>query len=150
MRSINGVSSWGRCSPSASFRSSATRRNPRSRMTARPMRSSAAIGNSRGLPPMPETLRLTAPLSGVIYPLERVPDPVFAQKLVGDGISIDPTDASLRAPCAGEVLHLHAAGHAVTLRAAGGVEVLMHIGIDTVNLKGAGFTPHVKAGDRVE
>jgi phosphocarrier protein FPr len=99
---------------------------------------------------MPDTLTLTAPLSGVIYPLERVPDPVFAQKLVGDGISIDPTDACLRAPCAGEVLHLHAAAHAVTLRAAGGVEVLMHIGIDTVALKGAGFTPRVKAGDRVE
>lgn len=99
---------------------------------------------------MSDTLILTAPLSGVIYPLERVPDPVFAQKLVGDGISIDPTDACLRAPCAGEVMHLHAAGHAVTLRATGGVEILMHIGIDTVALKGRGFTPRVKAGDKVE
>jgi phosphocarrier protein FPr len=99
---------------------------------------------------MPKILTLNAPLSGVIYPLERVPDPVFAQKLVGDGVSIDPTDACLRAPCAGEVAHLHAAGHALTLRAAGGVEVLMHIGIDTVALKGAGFTPLVKVGDHVE
>jgi phosphocarrier protein FPr len=99
---------------------------------------------------MSETLVLSAPLSGVIYPLERVPDPVFAQKLVGDGISIDPTDNCLRAPCAGEIIHLHAACHAVTMRTEGGVEVLMHIGIDTVNLKGAGFTPRVKAGDRVE
>src|SRR6187431_1228390 len=98
---------------------------------------------------MPETLILNAPLSGVIYPLERVPDPVFAQKLVGDGLSIDPTDACLRAPCAGEVMHLHAACHAVTLRAQG-VEVLMHIGIDTVALKGAGFTARAKVGDRVE
>jgi phosphoenolpyruvate-protein phosphotransferase len=97
-----------------------------------------------------DLLVLQAPLSGVVYPLERVPDPVFAQKLVGDGVSIDPTDACLRAPCAGEVLNLHAAGHAVTLRAAGGVEVLMHIGIDTVALKGSGFTSRVKAGDRVE
>ncbi|HET6406359.1 MAG TPA: phosphoenolpyruvate--protein phosphotransferase [Chthoniobacteraceae bacterium] len=95
-------------------------------------------------------LVLQAPLSGVVYPLERVPDPVFAQKLVGDGVSIDPIDACLRAPCAGEVLTIHAAGHALTLRAAGGVEVLMHIGIDTVALKGAGFTPRVKAGDHVE
>ena len=83
-----------------------------------------------------DQLFLRAPLSGVVYPLERVPDPVFAQKLVGDGVSIDPTDSGLRAPCAGEVLHLHAAVHAVTLRAACGVEVLMHIGIDTVALKG--------------
>ncbi|HEY2343226.1 MAG TPA: glucose PTS transporter subunit IIA, partial [Chthoniobacteraceae bacterium] len=99
---------------------------------------------------MSDTVTLAAPLSGIIYPLERVPDPVFAQKLVGDGISIDPTDACLRAPCAGEIIHLHPAGHAVTLRAAGNVEVLMHIGIDTVTLKGTGFTPRVKAGDHVE
>jgi phosphoenolpyruvate-protein phosphotransferase len=99
---------------------------------------------------MSETLILTAPLSGVIYPLERVPDPVFAQKLVGDGLSIDPTDSCLRAPCAGEVVHIHPASHALTIRAKDGVEVLMHIGIDTVALKGAGFTPKVKAGDQVE
>src|SRR3954469_22075879 len=98
---------------------------------------------------MPDTLTLTAPLSGVIYPLERVPDPVFAQKLVGDGLSIDPTDSTLRAPCAGEVMHLHAAGHAVTINAQG-VEVMMHIGIDTVTLRGAGFTPRVKVGEKVE
>ena len=93
------------------------------------------------------TLRLLAPLSGQVWPLERVPDPVFAQKMVGDGLSIDPTDGCLRAPCDGEVVHLHAAAHAVTLRTADGVEVLMHIGIDTVTLKGEGFTPRVKVGD---
>ena len=97
-----------------------------------------------------DVLLLRAPLSGVIYPLERVPDPVFAEKLVGDGVSIDPTDATLVAPCAGEIMHLHAAGHAVTVLAMGGVEVLMHIGIDTVALKGAGFTPRVRVGDQVE
>jgi multiphosphoryl transfer protein len=95
-------------------------------------------------------LILLAPVSGVIYPLERVPDPVFSQKLAGDGISIDPTDNILRAPCPGEILQRHAAGHAVTLKAAGGVEVLMHVGIDTVSLKGEGFTSRVKVGDKVE
>ena len=85
-------------------------------------------------------LVLSAPLSGVVYPLERVPDAVFAQKLVGDGLSIDPTDATLRAPCAGEVMHIHPAAHALTVRTASGVEVMMHIGIDTVALRGAGFT----------
>jgi phosphocarrier protein FPr len=88
-------------------------------------------------------------LSGQIWPLERVPDPVFAQKLVGDGISIDPTDAVLLAACDGEVASLPASGHAVTLRTEEGVEVLMHIGIDTVTLKGEGFHPRVKLGDRV-
>jgi phosphoenolpyruvate-protein phosphotransferase len=95
-------------------------------------------------------LILLAPVSGVIYPLERVPDPVFSQKLAGDGISIDPTDNMLRAPCPGEILQRHAAGHAVTLKTAEGLEVLMHVGIDTVALKGKGFTPKVKVGDKVE
>ena len=99
---------------------------------------------------MTNELILRAPVSGVIYPLERVPDPVFAQKLMGDGLSIDPVDGTLRAPCAGEVVTLHPASHALTLRTADGVEVLMHIGIDTVSLKGAGFTPRVRQGDKVE
>ena len=96
-----------------------------------------------------ELLILCAPLSGVVYPLERVPDPVFAQKLVGDGASIDPIDGTLCAPCAGEITHLHPASHALTLRAQG-VEIMMHIGIDTVALKGAGFRPRVKVGDKVQ
>ncbi len=99
---------------------------------------------------MSNELILRAPLSGVIYPLERVPDPVFAQKLMGDGLSIDPVDGTLCAPCAGEVIQLHPASHALTLRTSDGVEVLMHIGIDTVSLKGNGFTPRIKQGDRVE
>ena len=95
-------------------------------------------------------LTLLAPVSGVIYPLERVPDPVFSQKLAGDGISIDPTDNILRAPCPGEIVQQHAAGHAVTLKTAGEIEVLMHVGIDTVALKGKGFTSQVKIGDKVD
>ncbi len=94
-------------------------------------------------------LVLSAPLSGVVWPLERIPDPVFAQKMVGDGLSIDPTDALLVAPCDAEVMSLHAAGHAITLRTAEGAEILLHIGIDTVKLKGEGFHPAVQAGDQV-
>ena len=95
------------------------------------------------------TLRFVSPISGQIWPLERVPDPVFAQKMVGDGLSIDPTDSILVAACDGEVVTLHAAGHAITLRTADGIELLMHIGIDTVTLKGEGFRPRVKVGDKV-
>jgi multiphosphoryl transfer protein len=94
-------------------------------------------------------VQFLAPLSGQVWALERVPDPVFAQKMVGDGLSIDPTDAMLVAPCDGEVVSLHAAGHAVTLRTPEGIELLMHIGIDTVMLKGEGFIPRVKPGDKV-
>lgn len=95
-------------------------------------------------------ITLLSPLSGQVWPLERIPDPVFAQKMVGDGVSIDPTDALLIAPCDGEIVTLHAAGHAVTLLTVEGIEVLMHIGIDTVALKGTGFTPRVKPGDKVK
>ncbi len=100
--------------------------------------------------PTSRRMTLTAPLSGPLVPLERVPDPVFAQKMVGDGISIDPIDQCLRAPCDGQIVQLHPAGHAVTVATPQGIEVLMHIGLDTVGLKGSGFTPKVKAGDSVK
>ncbi len=92
---------------------------------------------------------LKAPLSGPLVPIERVPDPVFAQKMVGDGISIDPLDQCLRAPCTGEVVQVHSAGHAVTVATDGAIEVMMHIGLDTVDLKGEGFVPKVNIGDKV-
>jgi phosphocarrier protein FPr len=95
------------------------------------------------------SLSLTAPLSGRVVPLERVPDAVFAQKLAGDGIAIDPTSESLIAPCEGTVSMLHPAHHALTLRTSDGLEVLMHIGLDTLQLKGEGFHPRVKTGDHV-
>ncbi len=96
------------------------------------------------------TVSLLAPVSGPLVPIEQVPDPVFAQKMVGDGISIDPTDGELVAPCAGEIIHLHPAMHAVTMAVEGGIEVLLHIGVDTVQLKGEGFEALVAEGDRVE
>jgi glucose-specific phosphotransferase system IIA component len=92
-------------------------------------------------------LVLYAPLSGVLVPIERVPDPVFAQKMAGDGIALDPISQSLLAPCDGEVVQLHSAHHA--LATAAGIEVMPHIGLDTITLKGQGFTPCAKLGDRV-
>ena len=94
-------------------------------------------------------IRILAPLSGQVWPLERIPDPVFAQKMVGEGLSIDPVDAVLVAACDGEVVSLHTAAHAVTLLTPEGMELLMHVGIDTVTLKGEGFRPRVKLGDKV-
>jgi phosphocarrier protein FPr len=95
------------------------------------------------------TLTLKAPLTGVMVALERVPDPVFSQKMVGDGISIDPLGDELVAPCDGKIIQVHSAGHACTLATREGIEVMMHIGIDTVNLKGEGFTPKIREGDKV-
>ena len=93
---------------------------------------------------------LSSPLSGWLRPLDAVPDQVFAGRMLGDGVAIDPLDGILHAPCAGEVVTINASGHAVTLRHDTGLEVLIHIGIDTVALGGRGFMPAVKAGDRVQ
>jgi multiphosphoryl transfer protein len=94
-------------------------------------------------------LDLKAPLTGVLVPIEQVPDPVFAQKMVGEGISIDPLSDHLLAPCDGEVSHLHPASHAVTIRTLGDLEVLLHIGLDTLKMRGEGFDAKVKVGDQV-
>ena len=96
------------------------------------------------------TIELGSPLDGVIMPLEQVPDPVFSQRLVGDGLSIDPLSQVLTAPCAGVVTQLFPTGHALTLTTPEGVHIMMHIGLDTVKLKGQGFTPRVEQGQRVE
>ncbi|MGB8383227.1 MAG: phosphoenolpyruvate--protein phosphotransferase [Dermatophilaceae bacterium] len=90
-----------------------------------------------------------APITGVLIPIEQVPDPVFAQKMVGEGVSIDPLSNVLVAPCDGEVVHIHPAAHALTIRSVDGLEVLTHIGLDTVHMKGEGFTVKVKVGDQV-
>ncbi|MBM7119296.1 phosphoenolpyruvate--protein phosphotransferase [Archangium primigenium] len=95
-------------------------------------------------------LKLIAPLAGWATRLEEVPDPAFSQKMVGDGIAVDPTSSELQAPCDGVVVSIHASGHACTLRAATGAEILLHIGLDTVNLRGEGFTVRVREGQRVK
>lgn len=101
------------------------------------------------LTPSAGTLSLIAPLTGVLVPLEQVPDPVFAGKMVGEGVSIDPLSNQLLAPCDGEVLFIHPAQHALTLRHQSGLEVLMHIGLDTVAMRGSGFSPQVALGAQV-
>ncbi len=94
-------------------------------------------------------LRLVAPVSGWALPLSEVPDPVFAGGMLGDGMAIDPTGDALHAPCDGEVLSVAATRHALTLRADNGAELLLHLGVDTVGLKGEGIRAQAAAGDRV-
>jgi phosphoenolpyruvate-protein phosphotransferase len=94
-------------------------------------------------------IAVASPLAGWITPLEAVPDPVFAECMLGDGVAIDPTEGRLVAPAAGTVVSVHPAGHAVTLALDSGPVLLMHIGLDTVALGGAGFTPEVHDGQRV-
>lgn len=94
-------------------------------------------------------LVLLSPLSGWSAPLDEVPDPVFAGRMLGDGLAVDPTAGTLHAPCDGEVIALPQSRHAVTLRGDGGAEILVHIGVDTVGLGGVGFEAHVSPGRRV-
>jgi phosphoenolpyruvate-protein phosphotransferase len=94
-------------------------------------------------------LIITAPVKGWAAPLEEVPDPVFAGRMMGDGVAIHPIGTTVHAPCDGVVVGLHAAGHAVTIRNAAGAELLVHIGLDTVALGGRGFRALVAEGARV-
>ncbi|WP_246506430.1 phosphoenolpyruvate--protein phosphotransferase [Kistimonas asteriae] len=101
-------------------------------------------------PPVQHDTTLLAPLSGPIIPIDQVPDPVFAERMLGDGIAIDPVDNMLLAPADGEVVQLHAAHHALTLKTDSDIEILMHVGLDTVTLRGEGFSPQVSEGDKVK
>jgi phosphoenolpyruvate-protein phosphotransferase len=94
-------------------------------------------------------IRLKAPCAGWCLPLAEIPDAAFAEGMLGDGIGIDPLSSELCAPCDGEVISTAAARHAVALRTAEGAEILVHVGIDTVSLGGAGFELRVRKGDRV-
>ncbi|WP_035987632.1 phosphoenolpyruvate--protein phosphotransferase [Paraburkholderia caribensis] len=92
---------------------------------------------------------LLAPMTGPVVPLAKVPDPVFSGGMFGDGIGIDPLEGKLVAPCDGVVMHLARTGHAVTITTAEGAEILLHIGIDTVELNGKGFAPLIEQGANV-
>jgi phosphocarrier protein FPr/phosphocarrier protein len=95
-------------------------------------------------------IEILSPVGGWVMPLDSVPDPVFAERMLGEGVAVDPIEGRLVAPAAATVESVHAAGHAVTLNLDSGPVVLIHIGLDTVGLGGSGFVPQVKAGDHVE
>lgn len=93
---------------------------------------------------------ISTPLKGKILPLSEVPDETFAQKILGDGFAIEPTSNVVIAPCDAEVLHLFPTGHAIALKTNQNLEILIHVGIDTVKMKGQGFKTYVKIGDFVK
>ena len=93
---------------------------------------------------------VVAPISGILFQLEEVPDPVFAGKMVGEGIAIEPSEGLVVAPFDGEVVQLFPTLHAIGLRTKSGLEILIHIGLETVSLEGEGFEAFVKQGDQVK
>ena len=94
-------------------------------------------------------LQIFAPINGEIIPLDQVPDPVFSQKMLGEGMAIMPKQGSIHAPIEGTVILVSDTKHAIGLRSSDGTEILIHVGLETVSLKGKGFTVLVKAGDTV-
>lgn len=92
---------------------------------------------------------LLAPCTGKTVPLSAVPDEVFAQGLLGEGIAIEPAEGRFFAPVSGEVTSVTDSRHAFTILSEARTDVLVHIGVDTVSLAGEGFVSHVSTGDRV-
>ncbi len=93
---------------------------------------------------------IAAPISGEAIPLDKVPDPVFADKVLGDGCAIIPDNGKIYSPVDGKISSVAETFHAYGITSDDGIEIMIHFGLETVALKGEGFIPHVKAGDRVK
>lgn len=96
-----------------------------------------------------DTVELCSPLSGTVVPLDEVKDEVFSQRILGDGVAVCPGEGRLCAPADGQVVQVFESKHAITMTTAGGAEILLHIGIDTVSLRGKYFDVKVSAGQTV-
>lgn len=96
-----------------------------------------------------EELNIYAPVNGQIVPIEEVPDPVFSQKMMGEGVAIITSNGNIHAPVNGTVIQVAPTKHAVGLRADDGSEILIHVGLETVALKGEGFNVAISEGDKV-
>jgi PTS system glucose-specific IIA component len=97
-----------------------------------------------------KTVEIAAPLSGKVVSLTEVPDEAFSQGFMGPGAAIVPTSGIVMAPFDGKIGHLIDTGHAVIVEHGSGLELLIHVGINTVEMKGEGFKPLVKTGDSVK
>lgn len=91
-----------------------------------------------------------APMAGKAVPLTEVPDPTFAEGMLGNGVAIQPTEGKVFAPCDATVDMMFTTGHAVSLVADCGAEILIHVGLETVGLEGKPFTVHAANGDKVK
>ena len=97
-----------------------------------------------------EEFKIVAPVDGDLILLGNVPDEMFSQKIMGDGFAVNPENGSVVAPISGVAETVFPTGHAVGITSPDGVECIVHIGLDTVELDGEGFTPKIKQGDKVK
>ena len=93
---------------------------------------------------------LSAPVEGECVPLSRVPDPTFADEILGKGVATIPANGRVCAPADGEITTMFSTGHAFAMTTTEGVEVLVHVGLETVSLQGVPFTVHVQDGQKVK
>lgn len=94
-------------------------------------------------------VQVLAPFSGRVVPLDDVPDIVFSERMLGDGLAVDPGEGVAVAPVTGKLTVFHSAGHAFAVQATDEVSVLVHVGLDTVHMKGDGFTRLAEVGDDI-
>ena len=97
-----------------------------------------------------DTLDIQSPMTGDLMPITEVPDQVFSQKMMGDGFAIHPTVGEVASPVDGKILNIFPTKHAIGIEADNGLEILIHIGIDTVKLEGKGFTQVLEEGQTVK
>lgn len=100
--------------------------------------------------PADKLLEIKSPMNGRYVKIEDIPDPVFSEKMMGEGFGIEPSDGEVVSPVDGEVMQVFPTNHAVGIKAENGIELLIHIGLETVAMDGRGFTGHVSEGDRVK
>jgi len=93
---------------------------------------------------------IASPVTGKVIDLADVPDPVFSSKAVGDGLGVEPDDGAIVSPVDAEVTMVAGTGHAIGFKADSGLEVLVHLGVDTVELEGKPFNLTVSVGDTVK
>lgn len=97
-----------------------------------------------------EAFKIVAPIDGELIPLSEVPDQMFSQKLMGDGFAIIPSGDEVIAPISGIAETVFPTGHAIGIKTKEGIECIIHVGIDTVELQGEGFQPLIRQGDKVK
>lgn len=98
----------------------------------------------------PESGYIYAPMNGEVIPLEEIPDSVFSEGMMGKGCGIKPDDGKVYAPFDGEIVLVSNTKHSIAVKSYDGIELIIHVGMDTVNMNGKGFDPLVKAGDKVK
>src|SRR5699024_176147 len=127
----------------------------RKRMDANDMEAPSSSGVSNESETAPKVTKLGSedfvmPVKGRLMNMTEVPDQVFSQKMMGDGFAVDPKDGLFVSPVDGGILNVFPTKHAIGIRSEQGQEVLVHVGLDTVDLKGEGFDVYVKEGDMVK